>query len=85
MKKEDWEILVLNRQLYLLRIKKLGIDISSSAIRNILANLQKEGLLFAPHISSGRLPTDKGMRYFVDGLLEFGRLSKNAWLDEANI
>ena len=57
--------------------KKLGIDISSSAIRNILANLQKEGLLFAPHISSGRLPTDKGMRYFVDGLLEFGRLSKN--------
>ena len=56
---------------------KLGFNISSSAIRSIMANLQKEGLLFAPHISAGRLPTDKGMRYFVDGLLEFGRLSKN--------
>ena len=42
-----------------------------------MSNLQDEGLLFAPHVSAGRLPTDKGMRYFVDGLLEFGRLSKN--------
>ena len=56
--------------------KKLGINISASSIRSIMANLQKEGLLFAPHVSAGRLPTDKGMRYFVDGLLEFGRLSK---------
>ena len=56
---------------------KLGINISASAIRSIMANLQKEGLLFAPHKSAGRLPTDKGMRYFVDGLLEFGRLSKS--------
>ena len=58
-------------------LKKGGIDISSSSIRLILANLQKEGLLFAPHTSAGRLPTDKGMRLFVDGLLEFGRLTKN--------
>ena len=56
--------------------KKIGINISASAVRSILANLQKNGLLFAPHISAGRLPTDEGMRYFVDGLLEFGRLSK---------
>ena len=58
-------------------LKKIGIDLSSSSIRSILANLQEEGLLYAPHISSGRLPTDKGMRFFVDGLLEFGRLSRN--------
>ena len=58
-------------------LKKIGIGLSSSSIRSILANLQKEGLLYAPHISAGRLPTDKGMRFFVDGLLEFGRLSKN--------
>ena len=57
-------------------LKKGGIDISSSSIRLILANLQKEGLLFAPHTSSGRLPTDKGLRLFVDGILEFGRLTK---------
>ena len=58
-------------------LKKFGINISASAVRSILANLQKEGLLFAPHVSAGRLPTDKGMRYFVDGLLEFGRLTKD--------
>ncbi|SVC55515.1 uncharacterized protein METZ01_LOCUS308369, partial [marine metagenome] len=58
-------------------LKKEGIDLSSSSIRLILANLQKEGLLFAPHPSAGRLPTNKGMRLFVDGLLEFGRLTKN--------
>jgi len=58
-------------------LKKGGVNLSSSSIRLILANLQKEGLLFAPHTSAGRLPTDKGMRFFVDGLLEFGRLSKN--------
>ena len=58
-------------------LKNIGIDLSSSSIRSILANLQEEGLLYAPHISAGRLPTDKGMRFFVDGLLEFGRLSRN--------
>jgi heat-inducible transcriptional repressor len=57
-------------------LKKGGIDLSSSSIRLILANLQKQGLLFAPHTSAGRLPTDRGMRLFVDGLLEFGRLTK---------
>jgi len=58
-------------------LKKGGIDLSSSSIRSILAELQNEGLLYAPHTSAGRLPTDKGLRLFVDGLLEFGRLSKN--------
>ena len=57
-------------------LKKGGIDLSSSSIRLILASLQKQGLLFAPHTSAGRLPTDKGMRLFVDGILEFGRLTK---------
>ena len=58
-------------------LKKGNIDLSSSSIRSILAELQKEGLVYAPHTSAGRLPTDKGMRLFVDGLLEFGRLTKN--------
>ena len=58
-------------------LKRGDVDISSSSIRAILSNLQKEGLLFAPHTSAGRLPTDKGMRFFVDGLLEFGRISKS--------
>ena len=58
-------------------LKKESINLSSSSIRSILAELQKEGLLYAPHTSAGRLPTDKGLRLFVDGLLEFGRLTKN--------
>jgi heat-inducible transcriptional repressor len=58
-------------------LKKAGLDISSASIRSILSSLQKEGLLFSPHTSSGRVPTEKGMRFFVDGLLEFGRISKS--------
>ena len=57
-------------------LKKAGLNLSSSSIRAILSSLQKEGLLYAPHTSAGRMPTDKGMRFFVDGLLEFGRISK---------
>ena len=33
-------------------------------------------MLYAPHTSAGRLPTDKGMRFFVEGLLQFGSLTK---------
>ena len=58
-------------------LKKAGLDISSASVRAILSSLQKEGLLFSPHTSAGRIPTEKGMRFFVDGLLEFGRISKS--------
>ena len=58
-------------------LKRAGLDISSASVRTILSNLQKDGLLFAPHTSAGRVPTEKGMRFFVDGLLEFGRISKS--------
>ena len=57
--------------------KRMGLKISSSSIRSIMSKLQKEGLLHSPHLSSGRIPTDKGMRLFVDGLLEIGRLNEN--------
>jgi heat-inducible transcriptional repressor len=40
-----------------------------------MADLEDAGLLFAPHTSAGRLPTEAGLRLFVDGLLEVGRLS----------
>ena len=58
-------------------LKRAGLDISSASVRGILSNLQKDGLLFSPHTSAGRVPTERGMRYFVDGLLEFGRISKS--------
>ncbi len=44
-------------------------DISSATVRNILAELEKEGYLFHPHTSAGRIPTQQGYRYYVDHLM----------------
>ena len=46
--------------------------LSSASIRSIMADLEKAGLLFQPHTSSGRLPTEIGLRLFVNGLMEMG-------------
>ncbi|MCI5060613.1 MAG: heat-inducible transcriptional repressor HrcA [Alphaproteobacteria bacterium] len=51
-----------------------SFDVSPATIRNVMADLEELGLLQAPHISAGRLPTDLGLRYFVDGILEIGTL-----------
>lgn len=51
------------------------INLSPATIRNVMADLEDAGLLFARHTSAGRLPTDAGLRLFVDGLLEVGRLT----------
>ena len=51
-----------------------GADLSPATIRNAMADLEDAGLLYAPHTSSGRLPTTAGVRLFVDGLLEVGQL-----------
>jgi heat-inducible transcriptional repressor len=51
--------------------------LSPATIRNVMADLTEAGLLFAPHTSAGRLPTDRGLRLFVDGLLQFGDLSED--------
>ena len=47
-----------------------GLDISSATIRNVLSELEKKGLVIAPHTSAGRIPTEQGLRLFVDSLLE---------------
>ncbi len=52
-----------------------NFDLSPATIRNVMADLEHLGLLEAPHISAGRLPTTQGLRYFVDGILEIGSLS----------
>ena len=46
-------------------------DLSPASIRNNMSNLEEAGLLFAPHISAGRIPTQSGLRLFVDGLMEY--------------
>ena len=54
--------------------RRLPQALSPATIRNVMADLEDAGLLFAPHTSAGRLPTERGLRLFVDGLLQFGAL-----------
>lgn len=54
--------------------RRLPHSLSPATIRNVMADLEEAGLLFAPHTSAGRLPTERGLRLFVDGLLQFGAL-----------
>ena len=56
--------------------RRLPLGLSPASIRNVMADLEEAGLLYAPHTSAGRLPTERGLRLFVDGLLEFGDLSE---------
>ncbi len=55
--------------------QRLPLSLSPASIRNVMADLETLGLLYAPHTSAGRVPTEKGLRLFVDGLLEIGELA----------
>lgn len=49
----------------------IDLDLSPASIRSNMSDLEDAGLLFAPHTSAGRIPTETGLRMFVDGLMEF--------------
>lgn len=55
----------------------LPMQISSASIRNVMGELEEAGLIFAPHTSAGRLPTQQGLRFFVDALLEIGDVAQD--------
>src|SRR5215468_9797179 len=55
-----------------------GLGISSATVRSILARLEVEGFVQQPHTSAGRIPTDRGYRFYVDLLLESKRASRAA-------
>src|SRR5476649_635525 len=55
-------------------LSKGGVQLSPASIRNTMQDLTQLGLLGAPHISAGRIPTHAGLRLFVDGILEVGDL-----------
>jgi len=57
---------------HLARAQVLGV--SSATIRNEMAALEDEGYITHPHTSAGRIPSDKGYRYFVEALMESDRL-----------
>ncbi len=55
--------------------RSLPNNLSPASIRNVMSDLEEIGLISSPHTSAGRLPTQLGLRLFVDGLLELGDLS----------
>ncbi|MAL79370.1 MAG: heat-inducible transcriptional repressor HrcA [Sneathiella sp.] len=57
------------------------LDLSPASIRNVMADLADLGLLYSPHTSAGRLPTQQGLRLFVDGILELGNLTEQERTD----
>ncbi|HEU0066609.1 MAG TPA: heat-inducible transcriptional repressor HrcA [Sphingomonas sp.] len=47
-----------------------GLNLSPASIRNVMQELEERGLLASPHTSAGRMPTDRGLRLFVDGMMQ---------------
>jgi heat-inducible transcriptional repressor len=56
--------------------RRLSESLSPATIRNIMAHLEKVGLLYSPHTSAGRLPTEQGLKLYVQGLLDIGPISE---------
>jgi len=68
-----------------LLVTAAGLGVSSATVRNILARLEEEGYVQQPHTSAGRIPTDRGYRYYVDLLLESKRTHRAATAVEARL
>ena len=56
--------------------KALPASLSPASIRNVMMDLEETGLIFSPHASAGRIPTEIGLRFFVDALLQVGSLAQ---------
>src|SRR6266487_595375 len=68
-----------------LLVTAAGLGVSSATVRNILARLEEEGYVQQPHTSAGRIPTDRGYRFYVDLLLESKRPTRAADAVEARL
>jgi heat-inducible transcriptional repressor len=68
-----------------LLVSAAGLVVSSATVRNILARLEDEGYVQQPHTSAGRVPTDRGYRFYVDLLLEQRRPRRAADVVEARL
>jgi heat-inducible transcriptional repressor len=55
--------------------KKSDVNLSPASIRNVMQDLEEVGLLAAPHTSAGRMPTELGLRLFVDGMMQVAQPS----------
>src|SRR3990172_457241 len=56
--------------------KKYILELSPATIRNIMSEMEEMGYLMQPHASAGRIPTDKGFRFYVDSILKIKELPK---------
>lgn len=56
--------------------KMLDMQLSPASVRNVMADLEELGLIAAPHTSAGRAPTQEGLRFFVDAMLEVGAVDE---------
>lgn len=54
----------------------ITVPLSPASVRNVMSDLEQLGLIYAPHTSAGRLPTELGLRFFVDSLMQVGELSE---------
>ena len=54
----------------------ISMPLSPASVRNVMQDLEELGLIYAPHTSAGRLPTERGLRFFVDALMQVGDLSE---------
>ncbi len=54
----------------------LQVELSPASVRNVMADLEDLGLIAAPHTSAGRAPTQQGLRFFVDSMLEIGTVNE---------
>ncbi|MGY4628451.1 heat-inducible transcriptional repressor HrcA [Bradyrhizobium sp. USDA 4486] len=54
----------------------IAMPLSPASVRNVMADLEQLGLIYAPHTSAGRLPTELGLRFFVDALMQVGDLNE---------
>jgi heat-inducible transcriptional repressor len=57
--------------------RMLSVGLSPASVRNVMADLEDLGLIAAPHTSAGRLPTQQGLRFFVDAMLEVGAVNED--------
>lgn len=55
----------------------LPMSLSPASVRNVMSDLEELGLIYAPHISAGRLPTETGLRFFVDAYMQVGDLAES--------
>ena len=60
----------------------LPTSLSPASVRNVMMDLEDAGLIFSPHTSAGRMPTERGLRFFVDALMEVCLLYTSDAADE---